>query len=114
MTLTGGVFLVAFALQLGAFFSKRMSLAKALGIPLSLVAAFYLDYWKKVFPAFELYGYSIHRLVLVEEVGEVKERVIIQELFSEIGRTTRNLSTIWGFRYVIRLPLSFTKKKMKK
>jgi MFS family permease len=45
--------------RLGAFFSKRMSLAARLGIPLSLAAGFYIDYWKKLFPAYELYGYSI-------------------------------------------------------
>jgi hypothetical protein len=45
--------------QLGAFFSKRMSLATAFGIPISLAAGFYLDYWKKNYPDYELYGYSI-------------------------------------------------------
>jgi MFS family permease len=45
--------------RLGAFFSKRMSFAAGLGIPLSLAAGFYLDYWKKLFPDYELYGYSI-------------------------------------------------------
>jgi MFS family permease len=45
--------------RLGAFFSKRMSLAVGLGIPLSLAAGFYIDYWKKLFPDYELYGYSI-------------------------------------------------------
>ncbi|MBU4376003.1 MAG: MFS transporter, partial [Candidatus Omnitrophica bacterium] len=45
--------------RMGAFFSKRMSLATGLGIPLSLAAGFYIDYWKKLFPDYELYGYSI-------------------------------------------------------
>lgn len=45
--------------RLGTFFSKRMSLAMTLGIPLSLAAGFYIDYWKKLFPDYELYGYSI-------------------------------------------------------
>jgi MFS family permease len=45
--------------RLGAFYSKRIRLATALGIPLSLAAGFYLDYWKKLFPDYELYGYSI-------------------------------------------------------
>lgn len=45
--------------QLGAFFSKRMSLAVALSIPLSLAAGFYIDQWRKIFPDYELYGYSI-------------------------------------------------------
>ncbi len=45
--------------RLGAFYSKRMSVATGLGIPLSLAAGFYIDYWKKLFPDYELYGYSI-------------------------------------------------------
>lgn len=45
--------------RLGSFFSKRMSLSTGLGIPLSLAAAFYIDYWKREFPSLELHGYSI-------------------------------------------------------
>jgi len=45
--------------RLGTFFSKRASLALRLGIPLSLIAGFYIDFWKKAFPDYELYGYSI-------------------------------------------------------
>jgi len=45
--------------RLGSFFSKRMSLATGLGIPLSLGAGIYLDYWKKLWPNYELYGYSV-------------------------------------------------------
>lgn len=45
--------------QLGVFFSKRMSLAMMLGIPLSLAAGIYLDYWKRIFPNYEAYGYSL-------------------------------------------------------
>jgi MFS family permease len=45
--------------RLGAFFSKRMSLTTALGIPLSLAAGLFLDYWKGLFPGYELYGYSL-------------------------------------------------------
>ncbi len=45
--------------RLGAFFSKRMSLATALAIVLSLVGAVYLDIWKRELPNYELQGYSI-------------------------------------------------------
>ncbi len=45
--------------QLGTFFSKRMSFATGLGILLSLAAGIYIDYWKKLFPDYELYGYSV-------------------------------------------------------
>jgi len=45
--------------RLGSFFAKRMSLATALGIVVSLAAAFYIDFWKKLFSHYELQGYSI-------------------------------------------------------
>jgi MFS family permease len=45
--------------QLGAFFSKRMSQAMMLGIPLSLAAGIYLDYWKRFFPHYEVHAYSL-------------------------------------------------------
>lgn len=48
---------------LGAFFSKRMRIATGVGIALSLAAAFYLDYWKKLLPNAEIQGYSILFLV---------------------------------------------------
>lgn len=45
--------------RLGSFFSRRMSLALMLSIPLGLAAGFFIDYWKKMFPDYEIYGYSI-------------------------------------------------------
>jgi len=44
---------------LGGFFSKRMKIATGVGIALSLCAAVYLDYWKKILGEYELEGYSI-------------------------------------------------------
>jgi MFS family permease len=44
---------------LGSFFSKRMRISVGVGIILSVLAALYLDYWKKILPGFELTGYSI-------------------------------------------------------
>ncbi|MHC5091955.1 MAG: MFS transporter [Planctomycetota bacterium] len=44
---------------MGSFFSKRMRIATAIGIALSLLASGYLDYWKKTFPEQQLLGYSI-------------------------------------------------------
>jgi MFS family permease len=44
---------------LGSFFSRRMRIAAAAGIALSLAAAVYLDLWKKLLPEYELQGYSI-------------------------------------------------------
>ncbi|MEW6378565.1 MAG: MFS transporter [bacterium] len=45
--------------QLGAFFSKRLSLAMAVSVPLSLAAGFYLDYGKRFFPRYEVQSYSL-------------------------------------------------------
>jgi MFS family permease len=44
---------------LGSFFSKRMRIATGVGIALSILAAGYLDFWKKQFADQELAGYSI-------------------------------------------------------
>ena len=44
---------------LGSFFSKRMRISTAVGIALSILAALYLDLWKKQFAEQELAGYSI-------------------------------------------------------
>jgi len=44
---------------LGSFFSKRMRIATGIGIALSIVAAAYLDLWKKLLPNYEIQGYSI-------------------------------------------------------
>lgn len=44
--------------RLGAFFSKRMMLSTGLGIIFFLANGFYITYWKKQFPDYEIYGYS--------------------------------------------------------
>jgi MFS family permease len=44
---------------LGSFFARRMMLATALGIVLTLLAGFFVDFWKGRFPDDQLYGYSI-------------------------------------------------------
>jgi MFS family permease len=44
---------------MGSFFSKRMRLATAVGIGLSLLASVYLDFWEKTYLEHELAGYSI-------------------------------------------------------
>jgi MFS family permease len=44
---------------MGSFFSKRMRIATGVGIALSIIAALYLDFWKKQFASQELAGYSI-------------------------------------------------------
>ena len=48
---------------MGSFFAKRMRIATGVGIVLSILAAFYLDFWKKQFAEQELAGYSILFLI---------------------------------------------------
>jgi MFS family permease len=45
--------------RLGLFFSKRMSMSIAMSIPFSLAAGFYIGRWEKLFPQYDLYGYTI-------------------------------------------------------
>ena len=44
--------------QMGTFFSKRMKFARTLDIPLSLAAGMYIDYWRRHYADFEIFGYS--------------------------------------------------------
>jgi len=44
---------------LGSFFSKRMAISMTLGIALSFLAGFYLDYMPKYFGENEVYGYAL-------------------------------------------------------
>lgn len=45
--------------QLGAFFSRRLTLSTGLALIISLVAGFFIDSWEIVFPKFAAYGYSV-------------------------------------------------------
>lgn len=44
---------------LGTFFSRRLSLAIGISIPLGLSAGYFIDFWENKFPAIQLYGFSI-------------------------------------------------------
>ena len=83
---------------LGSFFSKRMRLATGVGIALSVIAAVFLDFWKKSYENSELQGYSLHRLAMVKEEGEVEEKVVARELFTEVRSQVRILSSVEGLR----------------
>lgn len=66
------------------------------------------QHWDFFFFLAFLFGlYSIHRLTKVREVGEVEEKIVINELLSEIRRPLSNLSTIGGLRQMIVFPVSF-------
>ena len=53
------------------------------------------------FFAFLIGLYSIHRLAMVKEAGEVEDRIIIQELICEVRRPLRNLSSVGGLRQMV-------------
>lgn len=65
-----------------------------------------LQYWDFFFVFAFLIGiYSIHRLALVKEAGEVEDRLVVQELIAQVSREMRNLSTVGGLRYMLRFSL---------
>lgn len=65
------------------------------------------QYWDFFFFfAFLIGWYSIHRLAMVKEVGEVKEKIVLHELIAEVRRATRSLSTAGGLRHLTQFPFS--------
>jgi MFS family permease len=58
--------------------------------------------------------YSVYRLHLVKEKGEVKERIIITELTAEVMQQMRSLSTIGGLRQLTSLPLYIARDTLRK
>jgi len=66
-----------------------------------------LQQWDFFFAlAFVIGLYSIHRLSMVKEVGEVEERVVVNELIAEVGSQVRTLSSVEGVRQMVSFPLS--------
>ena len=64
--------------------------------------------------AFLIGLYSIHRLSAVKEIGEVEEKIVIQELLSEIKTQMRNFSTIGGLRQMVQFPFTVVKQMKKR
>lgn len=68
--------------------------------------------------AFILGLYSLRRLSLVQEDGEVKENVVIKEIMMDTGRVLKSLSTVDGLRDLTMAPMAMmvnlVKKKGKK
>ena len=61
--------------------------------------------------AFILGVYSIHRLLAVREEGEVKERIIIQELYAEVRKLAQHVSNVPGVRQLTAFPYAFLRKR---
>lgn len=69
-----------------------------------------LQQWDFFFAlAFLLGLYSIHRLAMVKEAGEVEEKIVARELFSEVRTQVRTLSSVEGVQQMISFPFSILK-----
>jgi len=91
------------------FAARELSMTLTWSSPGTIFAIQTLDFrqWDFFFFfAFILGLYSLHRLALVKEEGEEPEKVVVQELLSEVRREMRNLSTAGGVRMFLRFPLS--------
>jgi MFS family permease len=56
--------------------------------------------------AFILGIYSIHRLSMIKEVGEVEEKVVFNELVTEVRSQVRTLSSVEGLRQMVSFPFT--------
>lgn len=61
------------------------------------------------FLAFLIGLYSIHRLAMVREEGEVEEKIVINELIAEVRRPIRNFSTAEGLQQMVQFPFSIVR-----
>ncbi|MBP2146941.1 MFS family permease [Methanofollis sp. W23] len=106
----GGVFVDYFA-------SREVALTITFSDPTGVLILHPLDFqhWDFFFFFAFLIGlYSLHRLSFVREEGEEKKRVVVHELFTEVRREMRNLSTAGGLRMMASPPVSEYLKPPKK
>ncbi|KPL19607.1 MAG: MFS transporter [candidate division Zixibacteria bacterium SM23_81] len=100
--------------QFADFFSKQeLSLTLRWTSPTRELALqpLNLQQWDFFFILAFLIGlYSIHRLAMVKEVGEVEEKVVVQELIAEARRLTRSLSPVGGLRQLTQFPFAAIRK----
>jgi hypothetical protein len=53
--------------------------------------------------------YSIHRLGMVKEVGEVEEKIVVHEFVSEVRRRMLDVSAVGGLRQMVNFPFLVAK-----
>ncbi|MFW9800096.1 MAG: MFS transporter [Candidatus Thorarchaeota archaeon] len=58
--------------------------------------------------------YSLHRLSLVQEVGEVEEKVVIEAIAAETRRNVKTISTVDGLRQTFQIPIKTTRRLVKR
>lgn len=56
--------------------------------------------------AFLIGLYALHRLIFVQEAGEVDEKIVIRAILAMNPREMRNFSTAGGLRNILRFPLT--------
>ncbi len=65
-----------------------------------------LQQWDFFFAiAFVIGIYALHRLAMIREVGEVEEKVVLQELVTEVKLQIRTVSTVVGLRQLFSVPV---------
>jgi MFS family permease len=90
----GGLFADFFAQRELALVVQWFSPAQSATVPILIIR-----HWGFFFAFAALAGlFSLNRLRLVREEGEVKERIVVKELMLEARRSIRNLSTVPGLR----------------
>jgi MFS family permease len=69
-----------------------------------------LRQWDFFFALAFLIGlYALHRLSMVREAGEVEEKIVVRELFTEVRTQVRILSSVEGVRQMIGFPVSIVR-----
>jgi len=69
-----------------------------------------LQQWDFFFALAFLIGlYALHRLSMIKEAGEVEEKIVAQELFTEVRTQVRTLSSIEGVRQMVSFPFSIVR-----
>lgn len=69
-----------------------------------------LQQWDFFFALAFLIGlYSLHRLAMIKEAGEVEERIVAQELVAEMRSQVRILSSVEGLRQMVSFPFTIIK-----
>jgi hypothetical protein len=66
-----------------------------------------LQQWDFFFALAFLIGlYSLHRLSMIKEAGEVEEKIVAQELMAEVRSQVKILSSVEGLRQMVSFPFS--------
>jgi hypothetical protein len=66
-----------------------------------------LQQWDFFFAfAFIIGLYALHRLAMIKEAGEVEEKIVAQELFTEVRTQVRTLSSVEGVKQMVGFPVS--------